>query len=68
VPLAPYFAFHDVRSALGASIAVTAVALTVFGWAKGRLTGVHPVRGALQTVLVGGIAAAAAFALARMLS
>jgi VIT1/CCC1 family predicted Fe2+/Mn2+ transporter len=68
IPLAPYFVFHDVPSALGASIGVTAVALTVFGWVKGRLTGVHPLRGALQTVLVGGIAGAAAFALARLLS
>jgi VIT1/CCC1 family predicted Fe2+/Mn2+ transporter len=32
---------------------------------KGRFTGVSPLRSALQTVLVGGLAAAAAFGLAR---
>ncbi len=68
VPLAPFMALHhDVRGALAASVAVTLVALLVFGGAKGRFTGVSPLRSALQTMLVGGLAAAAAFALARLL-
>jgi VIT1/CCC1 family predicted Fe2+/Mn2+ transporter len=67
VPLAPYMLVHRVREALGPSVAVTLVALLVFGWVKGRFTGVPPLRSGLQTVLVGGLAAAAAFALAKLL-
>jgi len=48
-------------------VGVTLFALLVFGYVKGRFTGAHPVRSALQTAGIGGIAAAAAFALARAL-
>jgi VIT1/CCC1 family predicted Fe2+/Mn2+ transporter len=68
IPLAPYMLIaHDTGRALGVSVAVTLVALAAFGWVKGRFTGVRPLKGALQTTLVGGLAAAAAFALARLL-
>jgi VIT1/CCC1 family predicted Fe2+/Mn2+ transporter len=66
VPLTPYFFTHTPSAALPLSIAVTLLALAVFGWAKGRFTGVPPIRSALQTVLVGGAAAAAAFGLAKL--
>jgi len=49
-------------------VLVTGVALAVFGYIKGRYTGAAPVRSAVQTTLVGGIAAAAAFAIARLIS
>lgn len=65
VPLAPYMLIPRVREALPVSIAVTLIALFVFGWVKGRFTGVHAGRSGGQTVLVGGLAAAAAYALAR---
>jgi len=69
VPLAPYVILrHDVHSALMFSIAVTLLALFVFGSIKGHYTGVKPFRGGLQTVLVGGLAAAAAFFIARLIS
>jgi len=42
--------------------------LAAFGYLKGRFTGTAPARGALQTVLIGGIAAAAAFVIARAIS
>jgi len=68
IPLAPYMVLHhDVRGALLASVALTLAALLVFGGVKGRFTGAPPVRSALQTMLVGGLAAAAAFVLARLL-
>jgi len=54
--------------ALLVSVLVTGVALAVFGYIKGRYTGAAPVRSAVQTTLVGGIAAAAAFAIARLIS
>jgi VIT1/CCC1 family predicted Fe2+/Mn2+ transporter len=57
-----------VREALGVSITLTLIALFVFGYVKGRFTGARPFRSALQTVLIGGLAAAAAFAIARAIS
>jgi VIT1/CCC1 family predicted Fe2+/Mn2+ transporter len=66
VPLVPYMLIAQTRPALEVSAAVTFVALLLFGVFKGRFTGVPPLRAAVQTVLVGGIAAAAAFGLARV--
>jgi VIT1/CCC1 family predicted Fe2+/Mn2+ transporter len=67
VPLVPYMLVPRIGAALMASAAVTLVALLAFGFVKARFTGARPVRGALQTALVGGVAAAAAFLLARAL-
>ena len=50
------------------SIVVTLLALLVFGYIKGHFTGTRPIRSALQTTLIGGIAAAAAFLIARAFS
>jgi VIT1/CCC1 family predicted Fe2+/Mn2+ transporter len=68
LPLAPYMALHDAREALLVSVGVTLVALLVFGYVKGRFTGTTPVRSALQTALVGSVAAAAAFVIARLIA
>jgi hypothetical protein len=35
---------------------------------KGRFTGVSPIKAGAQTALIGGLAAGAAFAIARMIS
>ena len=68
IPLVPYMTLGSARAALSASAAVTLLALAVFGYVKGRFTGLAPWRSALQTVLIGSLAAGAAFALARLLS
>jgi vacuolar iron transporter family protein len=69
IPLAPYMLMrNDVIHALWISIAVTILALFGFGCVKGHYTGVSPWRGGFQTVLVGGLAAAAAFFIARLIS
>jgi len=68
IPLAPYMTGRSLPSALAASVTITLVALLVFGGVKGRLTGAGTVRNALQTVLIGGLAAGAAYLLARSLS
>lgn len=47
---------------------MTLMALAVFGFVKGHFTGAPPWRSALQTVLIGGLAAAAAFGIARAIS
>jgi VIT1/CCC1 family predicted Fe2+/Mn2+ transporter len=68
IPLAPYMLLSGTRQAQVASVVVTLTALTVFGYIKGRFTGTRPFRSAWQTALIGGIAAAAAFLIARMFS
>ncbi len=65
VPLAPYFFIASVHSALIASVGVTLLALLVFGYVKGRFTTAKPLRSAWQTVVVGGLAATAAFVIAK---
>jgi VIT1/CCC1 family predicted Fe2+/Mn2+ transporter len=67
IPLWPYMILTTGSSALWTSIAVTLAALLVFGHVKARFTGLQRLRGALQTVLVGGLAAAAAFSIARLI-
>jgi VIT1/CCC1 family predicted Fe2+/Mn2+ transporter len=68
IPLVPYMTMSSARTALMVSSVVTLLALAVFGYVKGRFTGVAPARSALQTVLVGGLAASVAYLLARLLS
>ncbi len=68
VPLVPYMLVPTARHALPYSIAVTLLALAVFGFLKGSFTGVSRPRSALQTVIIGGVAAAAAYVLARLVS
>ena len=63
IPLSPYMALHSARMALGWSVVVTLIALGVFGYVKGRFTGSRPGRSATQTVVIGGLAAGAAFLL-----
>jgi VIT1/CCC1 family predicted Fe2+/Mn2+ transporter len=68
VPLLPYILFPTMRSALLGSVALTLLALLVFGYIKGRYTVKKPLRSAWQTAVVGGIAAAAAFAIAKFIA
>ncbi|SRR5260221_8934829 len=67
LPLAPYFILRDVHQALAGSVAITLLALLVFGYVKGRFTTHRPFRSAWQTAIVGGLAAAAAFSLAKLI-
>jgi VIT1/CCC1 family predicted Fe2+/Mn2+ transporter len=55
-------------AALGASVALTLMALGVFGYVKGHFTGMPPWRSAMQTVLIGGVAAGGAFVIARVIA
>jgi VIT1/CCC1 family predicted Fe2+/Mn2+ transporter len=68
VPLIPYMLTGAPGRALALSVAFTLTALGAFGFVKGRFTGTRPLRGAFQTVLIGGLAAAAAFLIARAIS
>jgi VIT1/CCC1 family predicted Fe2+/Mn2+ transporter len=68
IPLLPYILFPHVATALPVSVGMTLVALFLFGVVKSRFTGMAPLRGGLQTLTTGGLAAAAAFAIARWIS
>ncbi len=68
VPLTPYMLSASAAVAFGDSVIVTGLALLFFGFIKGRFTGAQPVRSALQTALIGGLAAGAAYVIARMIS
>ena len=68
IPLGPYLIAGSAKTALTVSVAVTLAALALFGYIKGHFTGTSPVRSGLQTVLIGGLAAAAAFAIAKAIT
>ncbi len=68
IPLLPYMLLEPAASALHASVVITLVALFLFGAIKGRLTGGGVWKSAVQTVCIGGLAAGAAYTLARLLS
>jgi VIT1/CCC1 family predicted Fe2+/Mn2+ transporter len=68
IPLSAYLLFPESQPALRFSIAVTLIALALFGGIKARFTGVPVLRGALQTSVIGGLAAAAAFAIAKWIA
>jgi vacuolar iron transporter family protein len=68
VPLVPYLLLPTPRAGLLMSALLTIAALAAFGYGKGRFTGARPVRSGLQTMLIGGLAAAAAFVIARLIA
>jgi len=67
IPLAPYMLVPNVVTGLYYSIGVTLAALALFGGVKARFTGIHFAKGAIQTVVTGGLAATAAFFIARLI-
>jgi len=68
IPLLPYMLVADNLTALKLSVVITLLALALFGALKGKLVGAGWLRSAVQTVLIGGAAAAVAYALARLLN
>ena len=72
IPLTPYIlasvhVLDGIKTALTLSVLVTLLALLVFGYVKGKATGMAPLKSGFQTVLTGGLAAAAAFGIASLL-
>ena len=66
VPLSPYFFIDAPIDALKVSVIVTLICLFIFGYFKSRMTGVHPLGGAVRVMLIGAMAAAAAFGVAKL--
>jgi VIT1/CCC1 family predicted Fe2+/Mn2+ transporter len=68
IPLSAYLLLSNIQSALRLSVAMTVAALLIFGGIKGYFTQIPVVRSALQTCIIGGLAAAVAFGIARWIS
>jgi VIT1/CCC1 family predicted Fe2+/Mn2+ transporter len=66
IPLSPYFFISSSTEALKYSVVATLVCLFIFGYFKSRVTGVNALWGALRVTLIGAVAAAAAFGVARL--
>ena len=68
IPLAPYFFTQSSGQGLLISAAVTVVALFLFGALKSRVMQQAVVPGAMKVVMIGILAAAAAFGIAKLIS
>jgi VIT1/CCC1 family predicted Fe2+/Mn2+ transporter len=66
VPLSPYFFVQSPLTGLQFSAVLTLICLFIFGWFKSKMTGVSPIWGALRVTLIGAMAAAAAFGVAKI--
>ena len=67
IPLSPYFFINNSTDALKISVIATLICLFVFGYFKSKMTGVSPLLGAVKVTLIGAVAAAAAFGIAKLL-
>lgn len=68
IPLAPYMIIPEAHTALLYSVGATILALAIFGYVKGHFTGAPKLRSSLRTAAIGGVAAAAAYVIARLIS
>lgn len=68
IPLSAYFFTEDVHRGLLFSTIITLVCLVVFGLVKSKLTGQPLFKGALRVTVVGAVAAAAAFTIAKLIA
>jgi len=66
IPLSPYFFISDAAQALKISVVATLICLFIFGFFKSKITGVNVWWGALRVTLIGAMAAAAAFGVAKL--
>ena len=66
IPLSPYFFIASSTEALKYSVVATLICLFIFGYFKSKITGVNAFWGAIRVTLIGAVAAAAAFAVAKL--
>ncbi len=67
IPLSPYFFISDSKEALKFSVIATLICLFVFGYFKSKVTGVPVLSGALKVMLIGALAAGAAYSIAMLI-
>ncbi|HCW07772.1 MAG TPA: iron transporter [Cytophagales bacterium] len=68
IPLSAYFFTDSVMLGLKSSVIITVFCLIAFGLVKSKLTGQPLLKGALRVTIVGAVAAAVAFALAKLIA
>ncbi len=68
IPLSPYFFIANSRIALYYSCIITMICLFVFGYFKSKVTGQPLFSGALKVLIIGALAAAAAFGMAKLIN
>lgn len=68
IPLSAYFFTTNVSEGLKYSTIITMICLVVFGLVKSKLTGQPLFKGTMRVALVGSLAAAAAYLLAKMIT
>lgn len=68
IPLSPYFFINNSQSALYYSCAITLICLFIFGYFKSKVTGQKALSGAFKVLLIGTLAAAAAFLMAKLIN
>jgi vacuolar iron transporter family protein len=66
LPLSAYFFTPNPQEGLIVSAIITTICLFVFGYFKSKVTGQPPLKGALKVTMIGLIAAAAAFGIAKL--
>ncbi|MBB3188315.1 VIT1/CCC1 transporter family protein [Microbacter margulisiae] len=66
IPLSPYFFTATPAMGLHISAIITLICLFVFGFVKSKVTGQPLFTGALKVMIIGALAAAAAFVVARL--
>jgi len=66
IPLSPYFFIDSSIEATKYSVVLTLISLFIFGYSKSKITGVNALWGAVRVTLIGAVAAAAAFGVARL--
>lgn len=68
IPLSPYFFDANSQTALAYSCIITMICLFVFGYFKSKVTGQSPISGAFKVLIIGALAAAAAFGMAKLIT
>lgn len=68
LPLSAYFITSEPRTGLITSAIFTTLCLFVFGYFKSKVTGQPKIMGALRVTMIGLLAAAAAFGIAKLIS
>lgn len=68
IPLSPYIVIEQAQQALYYSCGLTLICLFVFGYFKSKMTGQPALSGALKVVVIGTLAAGAAFLMAKLIT
>jgi len=68
IPLSPYILISQAQEALLYSCGLTLICLFIFGYFKSKMTGQPALSGAFKVVVIGALAAGAAFLMAKLIT